>query len=87
MSEELPKPLLDEAMFKFTQEGNCMDAHGIIEIIEIKCQADIGIDGNGSCFYVLKTEGWSIDSLKDLELLFNRMKWSLFPDKQLKQKQ
>ena len=87
MSENLPKPMLDEAMFKFTQEGNCMDKHGIIEEIEIKCQADIGIDGNGSCFYVLKTEGWSIDSLKDLELLFNRMKWSLFPDKQLKQKQ
>lgn len=81
MSEELPKPMLDEAMFKFTQEGNCMDEHGIIEELEIKCQADIGIDGNGSCFYVLKTEGWSIDSLKDLELLFNRMKRSLFPDK------
>ena len=87
MSEELPKPMLDEAMFKFTQEGNCLDELGIIEEIEIKCQADIGIDGNGSCFYVLKTEGWSIDNVGELQALFDRIEKSLFPNKQLKSKQ
>lgn len=86
MSDEIQKPMLDEAMFKFTQEGNCLDSHGIIEELEIKCQADIGIDGQGSCFYVLKTESWSIDSLKELEELFNRIRKSLFPKEQLKSK-
>ena len=86
MSEELPKPMLDEAMFKFTQEGNCMDSNYNIEVLEIKCQADIGIDGQGSCFYVLKTESWSIDSLKELEELFDRIRKSLFLKEQLKSK-
>lgn len=81
MKEEEKKPLLDEAYFKFTQEGNCIDGDGIIEQIEIKCQADIGIDGLGGCFYVLKTEGWSIDSLKDLQELFDRISKSLFLNK------
>ena len=76
MSEQ--KPLLDEATFTFTQETNCMN-HGEIEQIEIKCRADIGIDGNGSCFYELKTECWSIDSLNDLKQLFDRIEKSLFP--------
>jgi len=72
--------LLDEAMFKFTQEGNCMD-EGNIEEIEIRCLSDMGIDGAGGCFYVLKTDGWSIDNLQELEKLFDRMKKSLFPEK------
>ncbi len=81
MSNE--KPLLDEATFKFTQDGNCMDEHGIIEEIEIKCLADIGIDGQGGCFYVLKTEGWSIETTKDLDELFDRIKKSLFPNNKI----
>jgi hypothetical protein len=85
MIEEEKKPLLDEAYFKFTQEGNCLDELGIIEEIEIKCQADIGIDGLGRCFYVLKTEGWSIDNAGELQALFDRIGKSLFPNNQLKQ--
>lgn len=74
------KPLLDSASFTFQQEGNCLDEHGIIEEIEIKCLADIGIDGQGGCFYVLKTESWSIENTKELEELFDRIKKSLFPN-------
>jgi hypothetical protein len=74
----MDKPLLDEAMFKFTQEGNCLDQNGIIEELTIECKSDIGIDGAGSCFYVLKTEGWSIDNVDELQQLFDRIHKSLF---------
>jgi hypothetical protein len=75
----MDNPLLDEAMFKFTQEGNCLDENGIIEELTIECKSDIGIDGCGSCFYVLKTEGWSIDGVDELQELFDRIHKSLFP--------
>ena len=77
----MDKPLLDEAVFKFTQEANFLDEHGIIEELTIECKADIGIDGAGSCFYVLKTEGWSIDNLNDLQVLFDRISKSLLIEK------
>jgi hypothetical protein len=73
------KPRLDSAKFTFTQEGNCMDSNNIEEI-EIKCLSDIGIDGSDSCLYVLKTDGWSIDNLAELENLITRIKKSLFPN-------
>ena len=82
MTEE--KPLLDEATFKFTQESNCLN-DGLIEELEIKCRADIGIDGMGSCFYEIKTEGWSIDNLDELKELFDRIGKSLFPNIKTKQ--
>jgi hypothetical protein len=78
----MDSPLLDEAMFTFTQEANCLNDSNIIEELEIKCRADIGIDGQGSCFYELKTECWSIDSLEDLNKLFERIQKSLFPNKE-----
>jgi len=80
MTEE-QKPKLDEAIFIFTQEANCMNAN--IEQIEIKCRADIGIDAMGSCFYEISTEGWSIDNLNELQQLFERIHKSVFP-KQIK---
>jgi hypothetical protein len=75
---ELPK--LEEAVFKFTQEGNCMNSDNIEEI-EIKCLSDMGIDNAEGCFYVIKTEAWSIDSVEDLQELFDRIHKSLFPQK------
>lgn len=75
------KPQLDEAYFKFTQEANCMDEFDNIEQLEIKCLSDIGIDGSGGCFYVIKTEGWSIESAEELDELFDRIKKSIFPNK------
>jgi len=76
----MDKPRLDEATFIFTQDGNCLNSNDI-EQLEIKCRADIGIDGNGSCFYELKTECWSIDNLGDLQELLDRLSKTLFTEK------
>ena len=62
---------LEKATFEFSQEGNCVD--GGIEILEIRCDSSLGIDNNGGCFYILKTEQWAIDSVDDLQKLFYRI--------------
>jgi hypothetical protein len=69
---------LEEATFSFSQDGNCLSHQDQAEFLEIKCVSDIGIDRAKACFYVLKTEGWSIDSVEDLQKLFDRIKKSLF---------
>ena len=70
--------LLEEASFKFSQETNCLNNQDDFETLEIKCLSDVGIDRAEGCFYVLKTEGWSIDSLEELQKLFDRISKSLF---------
>ena len=76
----MDKPLLEEAKFEFSQEGNCISHKDDAEFIEIKCLSDLGIDRTeGKCFYVLKTEGWSIDGVDELQELFDRIQKSLFP--------
>jgi hypothetical protein len=74
-----PLPILEEATFNFSQDGNCLDHKDAAEFLEIKCLSDIGIDRNEKCFYVLKTEGWSIDNVGDLQELFDRIHKTLFP--------
>jgi len=71
MLTENNKPILESASFEFSQDGNCVD--GGIETITIRCESSLGIDRDEGCFYVLKTNQWSIDSLDDLEELFNRI--------------
>lgn len=44
-----------------------------LSFLEIRCESSLGIDRDGGCFYVLKTECWSIDSEKDLKKLFDRI--------------
>lgn len=67
----MEQPKLAAATFEFTQEGNCID--GNIEELNIRCESSLGIDNDGGCFYVLKTEQWSIDSIDDLQKLFDRI--------------
>lgn len=67
----MEQPKLFAASFDFTQEGNCID--GDIEELNIRCESSSGIDNDGGCFYVLKTKQWSIDSVDDLQKLFNRI--------------
>jgi len=69
--EEENKPLLEEVTFKFSQDGNCID--GGDEHLEIRCDSSLGIDRDGSCFYILKTEQWSVDSTEELQALFDRI--------------
>jgi hypothetical protein len=76
-----PKPLLEEATFEFSQEGNYVTHKDNAEFIEIKCISDLGIDRDKGCFYVLKTESWSIDNVQELQDLFDRISKTLFPNK------
>ena len=66
---------LERAMFEFSQEGNCAD--GGIETLEIRCDSSLGIDNDGGCFYILKTDQWAIDSVDDLQKLFDRIQKSI----------
>ena len=70
--EEENKPLLEEVTFKFSQDGNCVD--GGDEFLEIRCDSSLGIDRDGSYFFILKTEQWAVESADDLQELFNRIK-------------
>ena len=72
MSEE--KVLLERATFEFSQEGNCISHSDEAEFLTIECESSLGIDRDEDCFYVLKTEKWSIDSTKDLDKLFDRIR-------------
>lgn len=67
------KPKLEKCSFEFSQESNCNGSSNDLEILEISCESSLGIDNDGGCFYVLKTEGWSIDSLSELQELFDRI--------------
>ena len=72
---------LEKASFEFSQEGNCISGSDHIEILTIECESSLGIDNDGACFYVLKTEtGWSIDSVEDLQKLFDRINKIIIKD-------
>jgi hypothetical protein len=69
------KPKLFECSFTFTQEGNGNGSTQDLEQITILCESDFGIDDGGGCYFVLKTEtGWSVDSITELQELFDRIK-------------
>ena len=65
------QPTFERATFTFTQDGNCID--GGDEQLVIRCESDLGIDRGGGCFYVLETEGWAIESVDELQKLFDRI--------------
>ena len=62
--------LLEESTFRFSQDGNCVSDRDEYEFLEIEAQSSLGIDRDNDCFFVLKTEKWSVDSVEDLENLF-----------------
>ena len=70
MEEEV---ILERATFEFSQEANCLSHRDAAEFLTIECEADLGIDRLGGCFYVLKTEKWSIEDEQDLKKLFDRI--------------
>ena len=71
-------PKLESATFTFVQEA---DGHSSNQIqnITIECKSDFGIDEDGGCFFVIKTEEWSIDDKEELLELMNRVNDMLFP--------
>jgi len=72
----MSKPKLNRATFEFSQESNCLSVNEI-EILTIECVSSLGIDNDEECFYVLKTESWSIDSTQDIQDLFDRIQKSI----------
>ena len=70
--EEENKPILENATFNFSQDGNCVD--GGDEFLEIRCDSSLGIDRDKGCFFILKTEQWAVESVEDLQVLFDRIK-------------
>ena len=70
--EEENKPILENTTFNFSQDGNCVD--GGDEFLEIRCESSLGIDRDEDCFFILKTEQWAVESVEDLQVLFDRIK-------------
>lgn len=68
------KPKLESASFKFTQEGNCNESAGDYESLTIDFESSLGLDTDDDGYFVLRTEGWSIDVVQDLEQLLNRIR-------------
>ena len=64
------KPELNKASFHFTQEGNTEGTTSDIE--EITIDYEVIADEGG--FFVLRTEGWSIDNIAELSELLDRIK-------------
>jgi hypothetical protein len=65
--------ILERATFEFSQDGNCISSSDQYESLIIECESSLGIDRDEECFYVLKTEKWSIDDENDLKKLFDRI--------------
>ena len=66
--------LLESASFRFSQDANCISDQDDYEFLEIGTHSSIGMDRDGGCFFILKTEKWSVDSAEDLEKLFDRIR-------------
>ena len=66
-------PKLIECSFMFEQDGNGNGTTSDLETLTIDCHAPLGIDNDNGCFYVLKTEGWSIDTIEELKVLIERI--------------
>lgn len=69
---ENQKTILESVTFTFSQEANCVDG-GDVEVLNIRCESSLGIDRDGGCFYVLKTEQWAFDSIDELKELVDRI--------------
>ena len=66
--------ILEEASFKFSQDANCISDRGEYEFLEIETHSSLGIDRDNDCFFILKTEKWSVDGVEELEKLFDRIR-------------
>lgn len=67
------KPKLESAVFEFSQDANCLNSREDIETLEIKCESSLGISNDKGCFFVLKTDSWSVDSADDLKEFFHKI--------------
>jgi hypothetical protein len=68
-------PKLVSASFSFIQDANCLSSNETEEI-HVECNSDLMIE-RGECFFVLKTESWSIDSENEINDLLSKIKSAL----------
>jgi len=69
---EESKPILERVTVEFSQEASCVTKEEY-ETLIIECESSLGIDRDKDCFFILKTEGWAIDGVEDLQKLFDRI--------------
>ena len=74
----MEKPILEKATFTFSQKGNCVGSTKDIETLTIDFESSLGLDFDEDGYFVLKTDGWSVDSIEDLQEIFNRTKRVVF---------
>jgi hypothetical protein len=65
------KPELNKASVSFSQMGNTDGTTGEYESITIDYEVFDETEGG---YFVIRTEGWSLDSIEELEELFNRIR-------------
>ena len=64
---------LDHITVHLSQEGNTLGTTTEYETVQLDVETQLGCITNGdTCFYVLRTEGWSFDSLEDLRTMLNK---------------
>jgi len=65
------KPELNKASVSFSQKGNTDGTTSEYESITIDYEV---VDEEVGGYFVIRTEGWSVDSVKELGELFNRIR-------------
>jgi hypothetical protein len=70
------KPTLAKISFDFFQDGNTLGTTEEYEKLEISVESQVGDISEGA-FYVLKTDGWSVDGAFELDDLFERINKSI----------
>lgn len=69
----MDKPYLQTATFKFAQEGNTDGTTSDTEELLIEVESVGNLDEDGG-YFVLRTNGWSINDSNELDELFERIK-------------
>lgn len=65
---------LDKVVYSFTQEGNCNGTTQDYEELEITNESTVNCLTEDEGFYVIKTNGWSIDNENELVDIFKTIK-------------
>ena len=65
--------ILEEAIFKFSQDANCVDDQNEFEFLEVTAQSCLGIDRDNECFFTLSTKKWSVENAEDFKKIFDRI--------------
>lgn len=71
------KPLLDQVIYKFIQDTNTNGTTGSRsddEILNITCESVLDSLDEEPGFYVIRTNGWSINDESELIALFEQIK-------------